>query len=106
MYHGAKGMSDQTERVYLEMKAGDTVLFHPLLIHGSGANQTKRYRKAISCHYASSDCHYIDVKGTSQEKLANEIIAMAKKKYGIDVPDYAQVWKFRSQLVRGEKISV
>ncbi len=76
---------------YLSMEAGDTVFFHPLLIHGrygvltfvtafrlfpifcriflsvqplsdppldSGANTTKGFRKAISCHYASSDCQY------------------------------------------------
>ena len=79
-------------RRYLSMEAGDTVFFHPLLIHGryclfafvaafhlfpiicriflstqllsdpprdSGANTTKGFRKAISCHYASSDCQYI-----------------------------------------------
>lgn len=88
VYHGAKGMSADTERVHLEMRAGDTVLFHPLLIHGSGANRTKGYRKAISCHYAASDCEYIDVMGTSQENIATEVLEMAKTKYGLDVGDY------------------
>jgi len=45
------------------MEAGDTVLFHPLLIHGSGSNKTQGFRKAISCHYASADCEWIDVTG-------------------------------------------
>lgn len=27
-------------RTYVEMEAGDTVFFHPLIIHGSGANKT------------------------------------------------------------------
>ena len=31
--------------LHLEMSAGDTVLFHPLLIHGSGANKTAGFRK-------------------------------------------------------------
>ena len=31
--------------VHLEMEAGDTVFFHPLLIHGSGTNRTNRFRK-------------------------------------------------------------
>ncbi len=28
--------------VYLDMEIGDTVFFHPLLIHGSGANLVRR----------------------------------------------------------------
>lgn len=43
------------------------------------------YRKAISAHYASSDCYYVDVKGTSQEAVANEVVGIAKMKYGIDM---------------------
>lgn len=45
------------------------------------------FRKAISCHYASSDCYYINVEGTSQENIANEVKEMAKKK-GITDLDY------------------
>lgn len=84
-YHAAKGMHENVDRVYLEMDAGDTVLFHPLLIHGSGANRTKGYRKAISCHYAASECEYIAVKGTTQENIAQEVAKMAKKQFGIDI---------------------
>lgn len=40
--------------------------------------------QAISCHYASCDCHYIDVKGTSQEIIEREILDVARTKYGID----------------------
>lgn len=40
MYHGVKGY-DSHPAVYLEMNKGDTVFFHPLLIHGSGPNLTK-----------------------------------------------------------------
>jgi hypothetical protein len=28
-----------------EMESGDTVFFHPLLIHGSGMNRTEDFRK-------------------------------------------------------------
>ena len=38
MYHGIKGMEDR-ERVHLHMEKGDTVFFHPLLIHGSGEDR-------------------------------------------------------------------
>lgn len=80
-------MKPPEDRFYVEMDPGDTLFFHPLLIHGSGANRTTGFRKAISCHYASSDCHYIDIKGTSQENISKEIIEVAKKKFGIDVDD-------------------
>jgi phytanoyl-CoA hydroxylase len=69
------------------MEAGDCVLFHPLLIHGSGMNRTKGFRKAISCHFAASECQYIDVRGTLQEKLAEEILDVARKK-GVQIDDY------------------
>merc|ERR1711863_171873 len=61
---------EEKPRLKLCMNKGDTVFFHPLLIHGSGTNNTNRFRKAISCHYASANCHYIDVRGTSQENIA------------------------------------
>ena len=62
MYYGIQGLDfDKLNLVHLEMEKGDTVFFHPILIHGSGANRSKGFRKAISCHYAASECNYIDV---------------------------------------------
>jgi len=105
-YHGVKGAEGVLEkRVFLEMDAGDTVFFHPVLIHGSGANKTNGFRKAISCHYAASECEYIDVKGTSQENIAEEVLNIAKRR-GIPIDDYRDAWRFRAQLVRGEKINL
>ena len=46
MYHGIKTyIPNDGDRVHLEMEAGDTVFFHPILIHGSGANKTSGFRK-------------------------------------------------------------
>ena len=42
-------------RAHLEMNPGDTVFFHPLLLHGSGRNRTGRFRRAISAHYSSTN---------------------------------------------------
>ncbi|RXG68392.1 Phytanoyl-CoA dioxygenase, peroxisomal [Armadillidium vulgare] len=78
-YHGVKGFDDVPKQL-LEMEKGDTVFFHPVLLHGSGDNITNRFRKAISCHYAASDCYYIDVKGTIQENITKEIEEIAKSK--------------------------
>ena len=56
-YYGAKSIGDKLdERVHLEMEPGDTVFFHPILLHGSGRNKTDGFRRAISAHYANTDC--------------------------------------------------
>jgi len=56
--HGFYGIQDldREQRVHVEMDPGDTLLFHPLLVHGSGSNQTRSCRRAISAHYASDLC--------------------------------------------------
>jgi phytanoyl-CoA hydroxylase len=83
------------------MERGDTVFFHPLLIHGSGANRTANFRKAISCHYATSNLEYIDVKGTTQENIAKEVEDIAARR-GFSI-DYVDLWHLRSRDVRGSK---
>uniref|UniRef100_A0A4W5N4Z8 phytanoyl-CoA dioxygenase n=1 Tax=Hucho hucho TaxID=62062 RepID=A0A4W5N4Z8_9TELE len=45
MYHGVRDYNPNHPRVLLEMEKGDTVFFHPLLIYGSGMNQTQGFRK-------------------------------------------------------------
>ena len=45
MYHGIRDYDPNAPRVHLEMGPGDTVFFHPLLIHGSGMNRTEGFRK-------------------------------------------------------------
>lgn len=37
--------------------------------------------QAISCHYASADCYYIDVRGTTQENIATEVEELALRKH-------------------------
>ncbi|XP_053319079.1 phytanoyl-CoA dioxygenase, peroxisomal [Spea bombifrons] len=102
MYHGVRDYDPNTPRVHLVMEKGDTVFFHPLLIHGSGMNRTAGFRKAISCHYASADCHYIDVKGTSQENIEKEVAEIALKRYGVETEiDFKDVWMVRGRIVHG-----
>jgi len=107
MYHGIQELDPNANLVHLEMEAGDTVFFHPLLIHGSGTNVTKGFRKAISCHFASSSCNYIDVKGTSQQNLEDEVTEIARKRIGEDAEvTLSDIWAAKSQLVRGERTSL
>lgn len=40
----------------------------------------KETRKAISCHFASCECQYIDVTGTSQQNIASEVRELARKR--------------------------
>ena len=54
-FYGVNNAS-QLEHVHIEMEPGDTLLFHPLLVHGSGRNLTSECRRAISTHYASHEC--------------------------------------------------
>ncbi|KAF4522302.1 hypothetical protein B566_EDAN011012 [Ephemera danica] len=60
-------------------------------------------KKAISCHYAASECEYIDVKGTTQENIALEIEEIMKKR-GLEGSKFIDAWIYRSRLARGEKI--
>ena len=53
---GVKGVGAAAERVHVEMEPGDTLLFHSLLLHGSGTNRTAGFRRAISAHYARAGC--------------------------------------------------
>ncbi|KAK7102183.1 phytanoyl-CoA dioxygenase, peroxisomal-like [Littorina saxatilis] len=103
MYHGIQNYDPSMPRVHLEMEPGDTVFFHPILIHGSGMNRTKDFRKSISCHYASGDCHYVDVSDTTQSVIADEVLELVKKRIGDGVQvDFADIWKFKSRPVKGE----
>ena len=45
MFHGIKDYDKNNARVHLVMEKGDTVFFHPLLIHGSGRNKSQGFRK-------------------------------------------------------------
>jgi len=98
-YHGVQGF-DHIPRVNLEMEKGDTVFFHPLLLHGSGPNTSKGFRKAISVHYADSNSYFVNVKGTSQENIEKEIIALTTK-MGTSL-SFVDIWKYKSRLVCGK----
>ncbi len=60
MYVGARGVGAHADRVHLEMEPGDTLFFHPLLLHGSGRNRSAGSRRAISAHFASATCQYLE----------------------------------------------
>ncbi|XP_007189969.1 phytanoyl-CoA dioxygenase, peroxisomal isoform X1 [Balaenoptera acutorostrata] len=106
MFHGIQDYDKNNDRVHLLMEKGDTVFFHPLLIHGSGRNKSQGFRKAISCHFADANCHYIDVKGTSQENIGEEVLEIASKIHGVKDVSLKDVWRFRARVVKGERINL
>ncbi len=100
MYHGIQKYDPNKDRAHLEMETGkiqqisdlisfflfvgDTVFFHPLLIHGSGMNRSPGFRKAISCHYADSACEYIECDNSIQDFISKEVTAVFRRKTGIE----------------------
>jgi hypothetical protein len=55
------------------------------------------FRKAISCHYAASECYYIDVEGTTQENISKEVQEMASKRglkldFKVYINGFAGAW--------------
>ncbi|XP_032521875.2 phytanoyl-CoA dioxygenase, peroxisomal-like [Danaus plexippus] len=98
LFHGILEAAAPCEpRVCLEMSPGDTVFFHPLIVHGSGENRTQRYRKCITGHFASPACYFIDVTGTVQEALKDEIEEEIRK-YGFTF-SFQDFFKYKSKVV-------
>ena len=56
-------------RRHVEMRRGETLLFHPLLIHGSGHNASDSPRRAISTHYASAECRSAEGDWRTEDRV-------------------------------------
>ena len=72
-FYAADGVN-AAQRQHVEMAPGDTLLFHPLLIHGSGHNRSDDFRRAISAHYAGADATS-ELRDWHQGKQAREILS-------------------------------
>ncbi|XP_046972574.1 probable phytanoyl-CoA dioxygenase [Vanessa cardui] len=97
MYHGIVDPSVTSHpAVQLEMSPGDTVFFHPLLVHGSGANTSGRHRKCLTAHYASADVSYARV--SLQRSLAREVEYASEKVLGSRL-SFEDTWKYKSKEV-------
>lgn len=106
--------SKMYKKIALHMDPGDTVFFHPCLIHGSGPNFSNRFRKAISCHFASGLCKFIDIPKHSFE-LVDEMLITGTKPLGPEVNEairklsqeqrlvlYKQYFRNKSRQLEGE----
>ncbi|XP_017786931.1 PREDICTED: phytanoyl-CoA dioxygenase, peroxisomal-like [Nicrophorus vespilloides] len=99
-YHGVRGF-DHLPKLHLTMDKGDALFFHPHLLHGSSPNMSKNFRKAISVHYADSNCTFINTKGTVQERMAMDFEKLVNEKFGVTW-DYINFFKMKSRLISGK----
>lgn len=60
----------------------------------------QRFRKAISCHYAASECHVIDVKNTPQEDIAKEIEATGARQHLVNLDFQVSLTNFTSNIMK------
>jgi len=91
LYWEAKRGADEGdlhEPIPLIMDPGDTVFFHPLLLHGSGVNRTGGFRRSISAHYASDTCHAVWTNEVFGER---KYVAVRGARQGqrVDIENYA-----------------
>ena len=59
---------DQSAPIDVPLGAGSAVLFHSLMVHGSGPNQTDRSRKTALYAYFSPHVRYVPSEGAAREK--------------------------------------
>jgi ectoine hydroxylase-related dioxygenase (phytanoyl-CoA dioxygenase family) len=110
------------QQVYVELDPGSAVFFHPFLVHGSGLNKTTSFRLAMTTHYASAECHFVDLRSHPMGREANLSVAMdfvelskdpkfkemmhgASEEEREEIMSLGQIlgWKGRSRLVCGEE---
>ncbi|KAF5293620.1 hypothetical protein FQA39_LY03105 [Lamprigera yunnana] len=99
-YQGAVGLGNLDLATFV-MDKGDTIFFHPLLLHGSGPNTTKGFRKSISCCYRDSLLKTIPLKGTIQEKIEKEILEIGEN-MGLGKTTIENFFKVKSVVLKGE----
>ncbi|KAI6190483.1 hypothetical protein M3Y97_00122900 [Aphelenchoides bicaudatus] len=99
-YYGIQEYNPSSMKLlHVEMEPGDTVFFHPLLIHGSGANRTEGFRKAISCHYANGNkCKYIDTKSLKWQRNAWTNLGITA-----DTLSFQKIWEVRGRSLNDGK---
>ena len=96
---------DAGKMVPLNVKRGQAVLFHPLVIHGAYENpsRSKRTRQVLTAHYVSNDCERLDsVIGSIHESIARdlyEIFKYKRKQSGIEMPQEPSDKNLRQTLL-------
>jgi phytanoyl-CoA hydroxylase len=58
-YFSAHGIGADERRIHFELEPGDTIFFHPHLLHGAGRNRTQGFRRSILTHYVDAKCEWI-----------------------------------------------
>lgn len=64
---------DATQKIFIEMKPGDTLFYHPLLFHDFGSERSTDCRKALSCWFAASECHQ-RIRNESPSNISPQLV--------------------------------
>ncbi|XP_018016264.1 phytanoyl-CoA dioxygenase, peroxisomal [Hyalella azteca] len=105
MYHGVRGYDDHP-RTFLPMEKGDTVFFHPILLHGSGSNTTQVGLDEGLVRLDEGLVRLdegLDFKVGLDEGLVR-LDEGLDFKVGLD--EGLEIWKFRSRNVRGQPVNL
>ena len=85
----------ENDLIHLDLKKGDCVFFHPLLVHGSGINRSNQCRKVMTCFYSSANYQISDKEYIEQNELFSEWLKMMKNRYNLHYNDYLVNVTFR-----------
>jgi len=105
-YYKAPGRADNAK--YIELRPGDTLFYHPLLVHGMSPNLIDGPGvKGITCHYASSECEYVDVTSALQQSfIPPHLTHMGIKSGDLEILADKDVWMSRGKVVKGKRINL
>jgi len=60
-------------RTQFQVNPGDTIFYHPMLAHGFATSLASPLR-ALTAHFASSDCDYVTMSGHESALSAKHMI--------------------------------
>ncbi|KAK4874190.1 hypothetical protein RN001_013550 [Aquatica leii] len=83
--------------INVPMEKGDTVFFHPLVLHGSNPNLTQGFRKSMACHFVDSNCNIIELTDEKTKRDQEELSLL----WGYGKSDYQLFWKKKTWVARG-----
>ena len=97
-------------RIHLNMKCGDTVFFHPYLIHGSSANLSNNTRRSMCVHFASTtkcnfmtEKHFVEKCDYVAPDYCQTLEWILKRKYNLSNSGVIDYWRLKSRVIKGEQ---
>ncbi|XP_070111444.1 phytanoyl-CoA dioxygenase, peroxisomal-like isoform X2 [Equus caballus] len=83
IFHGIEDDDENNDQVHLVVEKGDTVFFHPLLIHGSGRNKTQGFQKVCMNSTAFSKDEWVRNKNVKIYKHLKDLWLLSKLAFSL-----------------------